>query len=138
MGSTKMSPPWDSSIPALDAMEPFALQAFYKANDLAGLRVTVQLRLLKYGLSVDVYLEPPTTRRYQRDVGIRPPFPKLGRQPGSPRLIVSNRAVFDRDFQVVDVTRADAAGKNSMTPVQSAFRRFHLQGRRRCADGDLR
>jgi hypothetical protein len=54
-----------------------------------------ELRLLEDGRAVGDDLEPAATRRDQFDRGIRKPLLDLGRQPGSPRFVASESAVFD-------------------------------------------
>jgi hypothetical protein len=60
--------------------------------------VPLQFRLLEHRSTVAHHLKPSARRGDQLDVGIRELAADLGRQPGGPWLIVSKRAVFDRDF----------------------------------------
>jgi prepilin-type N-terminal cleavage/methylation domain-containing protein len=86
-----------------------------KLDDLARLSVSMQLRFLENRRAVGSDLEPPTARRNQLNLRARPPVSELSRQTGSSGLIVSKRAVFDRDFHELDVTHADATRKNSIS-----------------------
>src|SRR6185437_14706305 len=66
-------------------------------HDLALLRVTTQLRFLEDRLAVDAHLESTTPRRLHINRPARKPLSELGRQTGGPRLVVSNRAILDRN-----------------------------------------
>lgn len=66
-------------------------------HDLALLRVTTQLRFLEDRLAVDAHLESTTPRRLHINRRARKPLSELGRQTGGPRLVVSNRAILDRN-----------------------------------------
>jgi hypothetical protein len=59
-----------------------------------------QLRFLEHGNSVAMDLEPPTAGRKQLDGRCRIDRPKLGRQTGGPRFVVSDRAILDGDLHV--------------------------------------
>ncbi len=75
-----------------------SLQPLEASNDLTGLSVTPDLRLLEDRSAVSDNLEPPATRRHEFDLRVGKPLLDLGRQPGSPRFVVSDGAVFDGDF----------------------------------------
>jgi hypothetical protein len=66
-------------------------------KDFARLRVTPELRLLKDRLAIPRDFEPPAARWDQLDLGYREFLANRGRQTDSPWLVVSDRAVFDRD-----------------------------------------
>ena len=68
-----------------------------KAQDLAGLRVPAELRLLEDGHAIACDLEPATSRWLESDAGVGKALLNRGRQTGGPRLVVSNRAVLDVD-----------------------------------------
>jgi len=61
----------------------------------------MKLRLLKDGHAIEADLEPTAARRDQLDFRIGPRFLELSRQPDGSGLIVSKRAVFDRDLHRV-------------------------------------
>jgi hypothetical protein len=67
-------------------------------QDLAGLGVPVQLRFPEDVGAVPRHLEATAARRNQLDVGVRMLLADLGRQTDGPWLVVSKRAVFDRDL----------------------------------------
>jgi hypothetical protein len=60
--------------------------------------MALQLRLLKHGSAIesDLELSPAGWNELHPRLGKR--LPELGRQTGGPWLVVSNRAVLDRDF----------------------------------------
>jgi hypothetical protein len=66
-------------------------------KDLARLRVTPDLRLLKDRLAIAHDLEPTAARRHHLDLRGRELLANRGRQTDGPWLVVSDRAVFDRD-----------------------------------------
>jgi hypothetical protein len=66
-------------------------------KDLARLRVTPDLRLLKDRLAIAHDLEPTAARRHHLDLRGREFLANRGRQTDGPWLVVSDRAVFDRD-----------------------------------------
>jgi hypothetical protein len=68
-----------------------------QADDLARLRVAPELGFLEYRHAVPRYFEPPAGARHELDVGIGKLRCELGRQPDGPGLVVSERAVLDRD-----------------------------------------
>jgi hypothetical protein len=65
--------------------------------------VTVKLRLLKHRYAVNADLEPAAARGDRHDLRIGPLLLELSRQPGGSGLIVSKRAVLDRDLHEVFV-----------------------------------
>jgi hypothetical protein len=68
-----------------------------QAYDLAWLRVSAELGLLEHGYAVSENLEPAAAARLELDVYAWKVLRDLGRQTGGPGLVVSKRAVFDRD-----------------------------------------
>jgi hypothetical protein len=66
-------------------------------NDLALLGVAPELGLLEQWHPILRHFESPTGAGAKLHVRIGELLSELGRQPGSPVLVVSNRAVFDRD-----------------------------------------
>ena len=68
-----------------------------QANDLAWLRVSAELGLLEHRNAVLEDLEPTARTRLELDVRAWKSLRELGRQTGGPGLVVSKRAVFDRD-----------------------------------------
>jgi hypothetical protein len=64
----------------------------------AGLGVAPQGQLGEYELPVDCHLEGAAGAFHQPNPGIGEALPDLGRQTGSPRLVVSDDAVLDRDL----------------------------------------
>ena len=68
-----------------------------QANDLAWLRVSAELGLLEHRDTVLEDLEPAARARLELDVRAWKIRRELGRQTGGPGLVVSKRAVFDRD-----------------------------------------
>ena len=112
---------------------------FDQPHDLARFSVAMELRFLKNRNAVYYNLKASTPRRYQLDVRGGPVISELSRQTGGSRLIVSKRAVFDRDFHKLDVTHADSTRKNSISPRPLPFIRCRFQGRMRCrTDSGLR
>ena len=73
------------------------LQRGENPEDFARPRVTLELRLLEDRLAVVHYLEPSLPRRDQLHVGPGVLLPDFGRQTDGPWLVVSKRAVLDRD-----------------------------------------
>ena len=67
-------------------------------DDLAGVGVAMKLRFLEDRNTVSRDLEAAPSRRDQLDLDVRPSLSQLRRQPGGAWLVVSKRAVFDRDF----------------------------------------
>ena len=63
----------------------------------------MKLRFLEDRHPVTGHLEATAARGDQLDTRIRPFLCKLSRQPGSSGLVVSKRAVFDRDLHRVTV-----------------------------------
>jgi hypothetical protein len=61
------------------------------------MRVSTELGLLEYRNAVLQDLEPTAAARPELDVRARKVLRELGRQTGGPGLVVSKRAVFDRD-----------------------------------------
>ena len=66
------------------------------AHDLSRQRVPPELGLFEYRVPVPTHLEASAARRNQFDVRVRKCLSNLGRQPGGPRFVRSDRAVFDR------------------------------------------
>ena len=66
-----------------------------EVDDLALRGMSSELRLLKNGNVILENLESATGARPHGDLGVRELPRKLGRQTGSPGLVVSNGAVFD-------------------------------------------
>jgi hypothetical protein len=64
-------------------------------EDLPGLGVPAELRLLEDGGAVDCHLKPPATRGSQFNLGIRVFCTNLRRQTGGARFVLSDDAVFD-------------------------------------------
>ena len=65
--------------------------------------MTMKLRFLENRNPVTGHLEAAAAGRDQLDIRIRPFLRELSRQPGSSGLVVSKRAVFDRDLHRVTV-----------------------------------
>jgi hypothetical protein len=63
--------------------------------------VPAKLRLLENRNAIAQHLEPSTTGRYQLDIRVRPGLPYLSRQTDGSWLIVSKRAVFNRDLHSI-------------------------------------
>ena len=99
-----------------------ALQTLQTRHDLAGLSVTADLRFLEDRVAVSKHLEPAPARWDQLHARVRKSLLDLGRQPGGPGLVVSERAVFDRD--VHGVTRAEGARQRA-----GARRSFKVRAR---------
>jgi hypothetical protein len=59
--------------------------------------VSAELGLLEHRYAVPEDLEPTARARRELDVRAWKIRPELGRQTGGPGLVVSKRAVFDRD-----------------------------------------
>lgn len=76
----------------------FVLHEF---KDLPGLGVTPQGSLGKDQLAVEFDLEGASGRIKQLDVTVRVRLSQLGRQTGGFGLVVSDDAVFDRDFHSI-------------------------------------
>lgn len=72
-----------------------------QTDNLALFGVPAKLRLLENGNAIARHFEPPASRRNQLYLRIRPGLPDLSRQTDGSRLIVSKRAVFDRDFHLI-------------------------------------
>jgi hypothetical protein len=70
----------------------------YQSDNLARLGVATKLGLLEQRGAVFRHFESPAGAGAKLDVCIGELLCELGRQPGGPGLIVSNRAVFDRDL----------------------------------------
>jgi len=66
-------------------------------DDLARPRVSPELRLLEHGPVVAHHFESAAARRDQLDGRLGEVLLDLGRQTGGSWLVVSDRAVFDRD-----------------------------------------
>ena len=85
---------------------------FDQAGDFARSRMPSKLRLFIHRLAVDDYLEPPFSGRNHQILGVGPFALQLSRQTDGSGLIVSKRAVFDRDLHGVsfclDVTQVDS------------------------------
>jgi hypothetical protein len=62
--------------------------------------VPPELRFLEHGRVVHDNFESPAARRDQFDCGMRVFLSELSRQTGGSGLVVSKRAVFDRDIHV--------------------------------------
>jgi hypothetical protein len=77
-----------------------------------------KLRLLEDGRAVGDDLEPTAARRDQLDRGVWKPLLNLGRQPGSPRFVASEGAVFDRDVHRCEV------GERIRVPSSSSERSY--------------
>src|SRR5215207_8391643 len=59
--------------------------------------MTAELGFLEDGGAVTRHFETPTARGDELHLGVGEALPKLSRQTGGPRLVVSDGAVFDRD-----------------------------------------
>lgn len=70
-------------------------------EDLARLGMPVELGLFEHRRAVAQNLESAAPGRDQLHVGIRKLPTNLGGQTGRPRLVVSERAVFDADLHVI-------------------------------------
>jgi hypothetical protein len=76
-------------------------RSVYRAQqsyDLSRHRMSSELRLLKDRRAVPRYLEASTGARAKLHVRLGKLLLELGRQPDGPGLVVSNRAVLDRDL----------------------------------------
>jgi hypothetical protein len=62
--------------------------------------VPIELRLFKNRNAVEANFKASATGRDHLDDCIRPPILELSRQTGGSGLVVSNNAVFDRDFHI--------------------------------------
>jgi hypothetical protein len=78
----------------------------HQLHDFAGLGVASHRFLGEHTTPVDLDLEHAARRLDQFYVGVGVGLANLGRQTGSPGLIVSNDAEFDRHAHAVNDTRA--------------------------------
>jgi hypothetical protein len=68
-----------------------------QGEDLTRARMASEERLLEHWNAVLLDLEAAAGRRDEGDVGARKGAPDLGRQTDGSRLVISDRAVLDRD-----------------------------------------
>jgi hypothetical protein len=69
-----------------------------QADDLAGLRMSAQFRLLEDRLTVSPDLEPSASGGSQLNFHVGKGFAQLGRQTDGPGFVRSNGAILDFDF----------------------------------------
>jgi hypothetical protein len=81
------------------------------AEDFARPRVAVETRLLEDRLAVVHDLEASLAGGYQLHRRLRILAFDFGRQTGGPWLVVSKRAVFDRDSHGTKLTRLDGQSR---------------------------
>ena len=73
------------------------VHALETRDDLAGLSVPTNLRFLEHCFAIRDDLEAATARWNELDCRVRKSLLDLGRQPGGPRFVASERAVLDGD-----------------------------------------
>jgi hypothetical protein len=78
---------------------PYKLSAQQRDN-LTRSRVPTQKRLLEHGRPIARHLKTPAAGRHELDPCLRKRRMELRRQTGSAWLVVSERAVLDRDVHV--------------------------------------